>query len=108
MSSWVLGSTRIAFLPSASLQFKEQEFYIRIPQSLLFHLINPLFQMQEHGAVEDIASKDLDGLRLVILIRGQGDESQTVLSREWPLGLERRWEESDAGRVQGLQEKGDH
>lgn len=61
--------------------------------------------MQQHSTVEDVAREDLDGLGLVVLIWRQGDEGQTVLSRERPLGLERRWKESDAGHVQDLKKR---
>lgn len=61
--------------------------------------------MQQHSTVEDVAREDLDGLGLVVLIWRQGDEGQTVLSRERPLGLERGWKESDAGHVQDLKKR---
>lgn len=67
---------------------------------------NLLFNVQQHSTVQDVFSKDLDGLRFVVLIWRQGDEGQTVLGRERPFGLERRWKKSDARRVHSLQEGG--
>lgn len=59
--------------------------------------------MEQHGTVQHVSGKHLDSLRLVVFIWWQGDESQTVFSREGPLGLERGWKKSDAGRVHGLE-----